>query len=332
MLNSTPTSAPEQAADQPVQQPLFPRPGRPALYPPPPASHTPLNPRSSLSAAANAFYNHMTLQGFSENTVKAFAGDLRLFMQYVPPSSNISRIATRDLENYLAWLRTERDTPCSPKSFARRLTTLKVFFKWLYDTDVIADDPAAPIAHQPVSTPLPEILYDDEVERLLRYTRDMLWAPKPDARPYLLAGLILQTAIKKSECMAIRLEHIDTSDPRQPVLYIRYAVARNRHKERKLALAPQFVTTLRQYLQQYQPKEFLFECTARNLEYVLTDAGELAGIKHKSVSFETMRWTAAVRDYRTGMPPEQLRKKLGLSKISWRETVHKIRQLSSPAL
>jgi integrase/recombinase XerD len=58
----------------------------------------------------------------------------------------------------------------------------------------------------------------------------------------------------------------------------------------------------------------------------------LAGIKHKSVSFEVMRWTAAVRDYRTGMAPETLRKKLGLSKISWRETGMKIRQLAGPAL
>lgn len=316
----------------PNQPTLFPSPGRPGAYAPPVTAIAPLTARSSLAAAVSSFHNFMALQGFSENTVKAFAGDLRLLMKFIPPSSNISRISTYDLENYLAWLLTERGIPCSPKSFARRLTTLKVFFKWLYDTNIIATDPAAPIAHQPVTTPLPDILYDDEVERLLRYTRDLLWAPKPDARPYLLVSLILQTAIKKSECMALKLEHVDTSNPRQPVLYVRYPTARMRHKERKLMLTPQFVGTLRQYIAQYRPREFIFECTARNLEYVLTDAGQLAGIQNKSVSFEVMRWTAAVRDYRTGMPPEQLRRKLGLSKISWRETGHKIRQLAGPAL
>lgn len=314
------------------QPPLFPTPGRPGAMSPPVATLAPLTPRSSLSSAATAFHGYMLLQGFSENTVKAFMGDLRLFMKYVPPNSNVSRIATHDLESFLTWMLTERNTPCSPKSYARRLTTLKVFFKWLDDTNVIASDPAAPIAHQPVSTPLPEILYDDEVERLLRYSRDLLWARKPDARPYLLVSLILQTAIKKAECMAVRLEHIDGSDPTAPVLYVRYPNARTRHKERKLALAPQFLQVMRQYVAQYKPQAYLFECTARNLEYVLGDAGELAGIKHKSVSFEALRWTAAVRDYRTGMAPEHLRKKLGLSKISWRETNSKIRQLASPAL
>ena len=274
----------------------------------------------------------MLRQGFSENTVKAFMGDLRLFMRYTSPNSNISRVSTHDLENFLTWMLTERNTPCSPKSYARRLTTLKVFFKWLYDTNIVAHDPAAPIAHHPVSTPLPTILYDDEVERLLRYTRDLLWSRKPDARPYLLISLILQTAMKKSECMALQLEHIDGSDPRAPVLYVRYPNARMRHKERKLVVAPQFLQVMKQYVQQYKPETHLFECTARNLEYVLADAGQLAGIEHKSISFEVMRWTAAVRDYRTGMSPEHLRKKLGLSKISWRETGMKIRQLAGPAL
>lgn len=314
------------------QPPLFPSPGRPGALSAPVATLAPLSARSSLSAAVSAFHNHMVRQGFSDNTVKAFMGDLRLLMKFVSPNTNISHIAAHDLENYLTWILAERGAPCSPKSYARRLTTLKVFFKWLYDTNIIANDPAAPIAHQPVSTPLPTILYDGEVERLLRYSRDLLWARKPDTRPYVLVSLILQTAIKKSECMAIKLEHIDGSDLRAPVLYVRYSNARMRHKERKLVLAPQLYQVINQYIAQYKPETHLFECTARNLEYVLADAGELAGITHKSVSFEALRWTAAVRDYRTGMSPEQLRNKLGLSKISWRDTGQKIRQLASPAL
>ena len=315
--------------DQPM---LFPSPGRPGSMSAPVAALGPLSARSSLTAAVSGFHNHMIRQGFSENTVKAFMGDLRLLMKYISPNTNISRISTHDLENFLTWILSERGTPCSPKSYARRLTTLKVFFKWLHDTDVIASDPAAPIAHQPVSTPLPQILYDNEVERLLRYSRDLLWARKPDTRPYVLVSLILQTAIKKSECMGIKLEHLDSSDPRAPVLYVRYPTARMRHKERKLVLSPQFMQVVRQYIAQYKPETNHFECTARNLEYVLGDAGQLAGIEHKSVSFEALRWTAAVRDYRTGMSPEQLRKKLGLSQISWRETGMKIRQLAGPAL
>lgn len=290
-----------------------------------------LSEDSSLAAATTSFYGHMVRQGFSDNTIKAFQADLRLFTKYIAANRLIGKIGQIDLEQFLTWLRVERGVPCSPKSYARRLTTLKVFFGWLAETGALPNDPAAPLVHEHPTTPLPEILYDDQVGALMRTTRDLLWAAKPDARPYLLVSLILQTGIKKNECMEIKLEHIDLSSSQSPVLYIRYADPRRTHKERKLALGPAFTPAYRQYLREYAPKEYLFECTPRNLEYVLEDVAALAGVAG-GVSFEQLRWTAAVRDYRNGMPADRLREKLGLSQISWRETMPKIQKLARPAL
>jgi site-specific recombinase XerD len=290
-----------------------------------------LTPNSSLAAATALFYGHMIRQGFSDNTVKAFQADLRLFSRYVGSNRAIGTIGKADLEEFLTWMRVDRGVPCSPKTYARRMTTLKVFFGWLAEAEVLPADPAAPLIHEHPSTPLPQILYDDQVNALITTTRDLLWAPKPDARPYLLVSLILQTGIKKSECMEIRPEHIDFSNPQAPVLYIRYADARRANKERKLALGPGFTSVYQQYVREYNPQERLFECTARNLEYVLADMASLAEISG-GVSFEQLRWTCAVRDYRTGMQPDALRQKLGLSKISWRETLPKIQKLARPPL
>lgn len=290
-----------------------------------------LTPNAPLATAINAFYSHMLRQGFSENTIKAFQADLRLFTQYIPANRPINSVSQAELEQFMAWLRHDRGVPCSPKSYARRLTTLKVFFNWLAEAGLLNEDPAAGLPHEPATTPLPRVLYDSEINDLLRVTRDLLWAPKPDARPYLLVTLLLQTGIKKSECMEIKLKHIDLSNPQAPVLYVRYPDPRKTLKERKLALGPTFTPAYRQYLREYQPKEFLFECTPRNLEYVLSEAAALAGIKD-GVSFEQLRWTCAVRDYRNGMPADQLREKLGLSLITWRETLPKIQKLARPAL
>jgi integrase/recombinase XerD len=292
---------------------------------------TELDSESSLAAAMGAFHGHMVRQGFSDNTIKAFLADLRLLGKYVGPNKPIGQIGQADLEQFLTWMRSDRGVPCSPKSFARRMTTLKVFFSWLGETGAIPGDPAAPLIHQHPSTPLPEILYDNQIGALLGATRDLLWAQKPDARPYLLASLLLQTGIKKSECMEIRPEHIDFSNQQAPVLYVRYEDPRKTLKERKLALGPAFTPVYRQYLREYNPQDRLFDCTARNLEYVLEDAAHLAGIAG-GVSFEQLRWTCAVRDYRNGMQSDQLRQKLGLSHISWRETLPKIQRLARPAL
>jgi site-specific recombinase XerD len=285
---------------------------------------------SSLSAAISGFHEHMIRKGFTENTIKAFLNDLRILTRYLGGDRLLSQIGTSQLNEFMAYLRYYRGVPCKPKSYARRMTTLKVFFGWLAEEGIIPNDPAAPLIHQRASTPLPQILHEGQVEKLLQATEGLMHADKPDARSHLLVTLLLQTGIKKSECMGIQLNDIVTSEPQAPVLYIRYSNPKMKHKERKLRLSADFVPILRQYLAEYQPKERLFECTARNLEYVLDNAARLAGLE--AISFEILRWTCAVRDYKAKMLSDKLRQKLGLSKITWQEASENLKKLASPPL
>ncbi|MBC8248706.1 MAG: tyrosine-type recombinase/integrase [Anaerolineales bacterium] len=290
-----------------------------------------LTRESPLSAAINGFHEHMIRKGFTENTIKAFLNDLRILTRYLGDDHPLSQIGTSELNDFMTYLRHYRGVPCNPKSYARRMTTLKVFFGWLAEEGIIPSDPAAPLIHQRASTPLPQILYQGQVEKLLQATEGLMHADKPDARPHLLVTFLLQTGIKKGECMAIQLNDIDTSEPKAPVLYIRYSNPKMKHKERKLGLSADFVPILQQYLAEYQPKERLFECTARNLEYVLDNAARLAGLE--TISFEILRWTCAVRDYKAKMPSDKLRQKLGLSRITWQEeALEKLKKLASPPL
>ena len=297
-----------------------------------PASDAPaLTVRSSLAEAGEAFRQHMLRQGFAENTIKAFLGDLGILGKYVGANKAIGEISTHDLNDFLTYLLERRGKPCSLKSYARRVTTLKVFFGWLVETGVLPFDPADPVVHKPVMTPLPEILSDAEVERVLGVTQSLRHAEKPDARPHLLVTLLLHTGIKKGECMSLVINHFDFSDPTQPVLWIRYTNPRRQHKERRLRLPVWWPAVLAEYRAQYQPQESIFPCTARNLEYVLADVARRAELGH-ALSFEMLRWTCVVRDYRAGMPADKLRQKLGISKITWRELGVKVSRLASPAL
>ncbi len=313
------------------QLPLFPPTGRPPAPVAPLAPLPTLGRDATLGAAIGAFQGHMVGQGFSAHTVRSFQSDLHLLTQFVGPNVLVRRLTTRRLEEFLQWLVNERGVPCNAKSYARRVTTLKVFFKWLFDVEMLKDDPAASIIHVPPPSRLPDVLYDDQVDRLMAEARAMVERTDGrDTRPYLLLHLLLTTAIKKSECMAVALEHIDLNGGEGPTLYVRYANPRYRHKERKLRLAPEFAAILASYQEQYQPQARLFDCTPRNLEYVLTDLGQRAGVP--DISFEILRMTAAVRDYRAGMAPDALRQKLGLSTITWADTGDKIRRLAQPPL
>lgn len=290
-----------------------------------------LDKNSTLRAAINAFELHMKRQGFAENTIKSFLYDMNIFTRFVGANTAIGAISTQTLKDFTHWLVHERGVPCNPKSLARRITTLKVFFGWLAASEVLPSDPAAPLIHKPVTTPLPIILTDDEIERMLAATQALRHGEKPDARPHLLVTLLLHTGIKKSECMNIMLDHLDFSDPSQPVLWVRYSNPRYRHKERKLRLPEWWPRVLNEYRLQYRPEKALFPCTARNLEYVLSDVAALAGLPN-GLSFEMLRWTCAVRDARAGMDEETLRQKLGISKITWHETSAKLTKLLAPPL
>ncbi len=290
-----------------------------------------LNARSSLRTALGAFEVHMQRQGFAENTIKAFLSDLNILVQFIGVGTAIGAVSTGDLNRFARWLEHERGVPCNPKSLARRITALKVFFGWLAEVEALPSDPAAAVLHKPVMTPLPKILSDVEVERVLGVTQVMRHAEKPDARPHLLLTLLLHTGIKKGECMKIVLNHLDLGDPSHPIVWIRYANPRRRHKERKLRLPVWWPAVLAEYRAQYQPQDSLFPCTARNLEYILANVAQQAELVH-GLSFEMLRWTCTVRDHRAEMPADRLRQKLGISKITWREVGIKVARLAAPAL
>ncbi len=298
---------------------------------PPLLSDGALSASTPLRDAVAAFHDHMRREGLSPHTIKAFGGDLNIFSKYIGSQIAVGEISTEALNRFLDFLRFERGIPCKPKSFQRRVTTLKVFFSWLKQIQALEVDPAAPVIHLPASTPLPQVLYPDQVAKLVEAAQQLRNGRPGDVRPFLLLTLILSTGIKKSEAMAIRLRDIDWSDAQQAVLYVRYENARQRHKERKLKLAPDFSYAFSEYRDQYKPKEFLFECTARNLEYVLGDLAKMTGLGD-TVSFEVLRWTSAVRDLEKGMSEDVLRQKLGLSPITWEETGEKLKRLAAKPL
>lgn len=299
--------------------------------PPVEGGQTPsLTADASLQAALGAFELHMRDEGFALNTVKAFASDVRLLGKYLGIGQPVGQIGTKDLNDFLNWLLYERGVSCSPKSYARRVTTLKVFFGWLEEAGILADNPADAVIQQSVKSPLPTLPTEAEIEKALLVTQET-WAGaadrKPDARPHLLLTLLLKTGIKKGEAMAIVPNHIDRSDADAPMLFVRYANPRMRYKERRLPLEPEWLAALDAYLAQYDPPDTLFTCTARNLEYVLRDVGDAAGLDRGLLSFENLRWVSALRDFKAGDIHDEIRQKLGLSKITWRETKAKLEQL-----
>lgn len=306
--------------------PLFSQPAKDST-PSADPSHA-LHADSSLSAAIAAWGEHLENTGRSINTVKAFSSDLRLLAKFISAGKAIGSIGTHDLKNFLEWMQTQRRVPCSPKTYSRRVTSLKSFFRWLKETGIVADDPAAEVPQESVLSPLPEVLTPDEMQTVLDLADSKRRDLEPDARPYTLVALLLECGIKKSECLNIHLNHIDLYAPQGPVLFVRYGDLQKRYRERKILLTETWVAAYEEYLRQYHPEETLFPYSPRRLEYLLEDLSTEAGMD-KHLSFNMCRWSCALNDYRSGLDKNKIRQKLGISKIQWREVGNKLHRLAA---
>jgi site-specific recombinase XerD len=282
---------------------------------------------SLLSPTVKAWRFYLKDQGASPHTIKAFISDLNLLASYLPPDRTLGAISTGDLKSFLDWLQAGRGIPCSPKTLARRITSIKAFFRWLHQNGVVLIDPAEKVPQKSVISPLPVVLMAEEMQAVLDSADQHRQAARPDARSYTLVTLLLHTGIKKSECLAITPNHIELEAPNGPLLFVRYANPKYRYKERKISLPENWVQAYQEYETQYELNDNLFPWSPRRLEYLLEDLSNEAGLE-KHLSFEMCRWTCALNDWQSGMDHDKIRQKLGISKIQWREVRTKLERLS----
>lgn len=280
-----------------------------------------------LQPAIQAWKIYLRDQGRSHHTLKAFTADLALLENFLPTDQAIGKITTKDLEDFLTWLEKDRDVPCSPKTLARRITSIKSFFRWLVKGGVLNVDPAEKVIQKTVISPLPTVLTPAEYTRALEAADALRTAANPDPRPYTLMLLVLETAMKKGECLSLMSNHLEIEDPNQAYIHVRYVQSRYRYKERKVKVSPTWVAAYRDYAEKYQIQDQVFPWSQRRLEYLLEDVTKAAGME-KHISFDMLRWTSALIDLTNGVERDRIRQKLGISKVQWREVSNKLLSLA----
>ncbi|HCI81072.1 MAG TPA: hypothetical protein DHW02_15445 [Ktedonobacter sp.] len=297
----------------------------PRETPYPPVIRTnPLTDQSSLAACAIPYQQELMLRGKSNYTVTCFLSDLRMFSEYTGSDTPVGRVTKEQLTDWLMKLKFgNKGQAPAPKTMARRVTFLKNFFSWLSREGVIREDPSASLTLERPLPPLPQLLFDDEVQRLLE-------AASEDPRCYCLVYLVLNAGLKKEEVMGLKVNQIDLSDEQVPLISIHFPASTGKqHRERRLALPAAFTGIFKDYQQKYHPTNEVFACTDRNLNYILAKAVKAADIK-KRVTLQLLRDTFAVQQLRSGVTPDALREKLGLSDEAWLESREKYRRLAFP--
>lgn len=144
-------------------------PADPLETPFPPIIRThPLTDQSSLAACAIPYQQELLLRGKSNYTVTCFLSDLKMFSGFMGKDTPVGRITKEQLTDWLMKLKFgNKGQAPAPKTMARRVTFLRNFFSWLAREGIIREDPSASLVLERPLPPLPELLFEDEIQRLL---------------------------------------------------------------------------------------------------------------------------------------------------------------------
>jgi site-specific recombinase XerD len=270
-----------------------------------------------------AYYTYLQSGRFSQYTPDDFTGDLKKFGLF-QKDKLVKEITTKDIQSWISFLKTPqpKGEGLSAKTVSRKLTALGNYFQWLTTSEVIAtkSNPMLGIANYRISSPLPEILFEQECQTLLS-------TASADPRTYLLFLLLLETGIKFEELFALKVSHFDFSNKYAPEMVVKHT-GKKEKKSRKLKLPTDIIPVLNDYVSRYKVDDLLFPYTQRFLRLLISQTADRAGIK-KKVSAQILRDTCAVRQLRRGEGIEKVMLRLGLSESTWEDAKLKYQKLSA---
>lgn len=152
--------------------------------------------------AVEAFLEMLVAErGIAANTLQAYRHDLEDFADFLGRRKRSADAAsTTDLRDYMAAL---ARAGMAASTAARRLSALRQFHKFLHAENYRADNPCTVVDAPRRSRPLPKILSEAEVERLLDAASSL---PGPDgARLLALLELLYASGLRVSELVGLPL-------------------------------------------------------------------------------------------------------------------------------
>lgn len=148
------------------------------------------------------FLNYLAVEkGLSLNTLEAYGRDLTGYLDYLS-NSGISAPDDIRQKQVLQFLAARKTAGLSPRSRARTLSALRTFHRFLLNENYSEQEPTALIEAPRILQPLPKLLSQAEVERLLN-------APQGDdplvLRDRALLEVLYATGMRVSELVGLSL-------------------------------------------------------------------------------------------------------------------------------
>ena len=271
-----------------------------------------------LRECFNDFIGHLRLErGLSEKTAKAYGSDMELFIRYLE-SLHIDNWEEVRREDIWDFLDVDKEHGMEAATLARRLVSIKVFFRYLVEEQIIKNDITDVMEGRRARLLLPGFLTEGEVDRLIAaFTGNDILTIRNRA----IIEVLYASGLRASEITQMRLEKVDFNDH-----YLR--IIGKRDKERVVPFGREASGCMATYLRDARPKldksgkalEFFLSRTGKALTreriwMIVTEAARIAGIE-KDIYPHMLRHSFATHLLSHGADLRVIQEMLGHADIS----------------
>lgn len=257
------------------------------------------------------FIDYLKMEkGLSENTIKSYKIDIKEFFEYIAKDHN--QILKENIYSYIEKMRSEFKNT----TIQRKVSSIKTFYKYLYMNKYVTKDPLNTIKVLKKETRLPEIIDEEEFNRII----DTFNHNPKDIRDKLILKLLMASGARISEIVNLDVSNIKDNEYR----YIK--VLGKGNKYRFIPIYEQIANELKEYIENEREslrtskRDYrLFPGASRTLFYIkLREKAKNANIK-KNVHPHTIRHSVASLLLKNGLDIRYVQEILGHSSITTTE-------------
>ena len=204
------------------------------------------------------FLKYLNYQkGYSENTIINYENDIKEFLEFLNKENidNLKEVNYSIVRFYLMDLYNKK---FSRNSVSRKLSSLRSFFKYLHNEEIVKINPFSLISSPKKEKKLPKFLYNEDIEKIFNVPNINTVLGK---RNSLILELLYDTGVRVGELVNIKINDINFDDKSIKILG-------KGNKERVVLYGTYAEIALKEYLNKGRNKLL----KGKNNEYLILNA------------------------------------------------------------
>jgi len=230
------------------------------------------------------FIDYLKERNLSENTIKVYNDNLIEFWKFLGKSKFSIRAVKREEIRAFLFSLSERNQPITKRA---KLTTIRSFFKYLEDEDVIKKNPTRNLPLPRIKIKEPEFLQEFEIKKLLK-------AVKKDKRAEVAIRILVETGVRLSELTNISVGDIDVKSKT-------LKITRKGNREQILPINDGLNKLLKRFIKNQESQSPLIanrmggRMTQRRVAFMVQEYFKKAKVARAGISVHSCRHSFCVR-------------------------------------